>query len=45
MWLYNPKVKFFYGSPVVAIIDFLAKLAPFSEPVLHLVDKNPRMKR
>jgi nitrous oxidase accessory protein len=45
MWLYNPKVKFFYGSPVIAIIDFLAKLAPFSEPVLHLVDKNPRMKR
>jgi nitrous oxidase accessory protein len=45
MWLYNPSVKFFYGSPVIAIIDFLAKLAPFSEPVLNLVDNNPRMKR
>jgi nitrous oxidase accessory protein len=45
MWLYNPSVKFFYGSPVVAIIDFLAKLAPFSEPVLQLSDNNPRMKR
>ncbi len=45
MWLYNPNVKFFYGSPVIAIIDFLAKLAPFSEPVLQLSDNNPRMKR
>jgi nitrous oxidase accessory protein len=45
MWLYNPSVKFFYGSPVIAIIDFLAKLAPFSEPVLQLSDNNPRMKR
>ena len=45
MWLYNPNVKFFYGSPVIAIIDFLAKLAPFSEPVLQLSDQNPRMKR
>jgi nitrous oxidase accessory protein len=45
MWLYNPSVKFFYGSPVIAIIDFLAKLAPFSEPVLQLSDNSPRMKR
>ncbi len=45
MWLYNPSVKFFYGSPVIAIIDFLAKLAPFSEPVLQLSDNNPRIKR
>ncbi len=45
MWLYNPNVKFFYGSPVIAIIDFLAKLAPFSQPVLLLSDQNPRMKR
>lgn len=45
MWLYNPNVKFFYGSPVIAIIDFLAKLAPFSEPVHLLTDQTPRMKR
>ncbi len=45
MWLYNPNVKFFYGSPVIAIIDFLAKLAPFSEPSLLLSDQNPRIKR
>ncbi|MCH9812983.1 MAG: nitrous oxide reductase family maturation protein NosD [Epsilonproteobacteria bacterium] len=45
MWLYNPDVKFFYGSPVIAIIDFLAKLAPFSEPVLQLKDHKPRIQR
>ncbi|WP_200763988.1 nitrous oxide reductase family maturation protein NosD [Nitrosophilus alvini] len=44
MWLFNPNVKFFYGSPVISILNFLAKLAPFSEPVLLLTDKHPRMK-
>lgn len=41
MWLYNPSVKFFYGSPVISIINFLAKLAPFSEPVNMFEDKSP----
>jgi len=43
VWLLNPNVKFFYGSPVISILNFLAKLAPFSEPVLLLSDKHPRM--
>lgn len=43
LWLYNPDVKFFYGSPVIGILNFLAKLAPFSEPVFLLADKEPRM--
>ena len=42
MWLYNPAVKFFYGSPVISIINFLAKLAPFSDPLYLLSDKKPR---
>ena len=41
IWLLNPNVKFFYGSPVISILNFLAKLAPFSEPVLLLRDKKP----
>ena len=45
MWLYNPNVKFFYGSPVISIINFLAKLAPFSEPIELLRDKHPRMNK
>ena len=43
VWLYNPNVKFFYGSPVISILNFLAKLAPFSEPVLLLSDEHPKM--
>ena len=43
MWLLNPNVKFFYGSPVISILNFLAKLAPISEPVKLLTDKHPKM--
>jgi nitrous oxidase accessory protein len=43
MWLINPNVKFFYASPVISILNFLAKLAPISEPVKLLTDKHPKM--
>ncbi len=43
MWLFNPSLKFFYGSPVITIINFLAKLAPISEPVVLAIDKHPKM--
>jgi len=43
VWLLNPNIKFFYGSPVISILNFLAKLAPFSEPVLLVNDKHPKM--
>ena len=43
MWLLNPNVKFFYGSPVISILNFLAKLAPFSEPLKLLTDPKPLM--
>jgi nitrous oxidase accessory protein len=43
MWLLNPNVRFFYGSPVISILNFLAKLAPFSEPVKLVVDPKPLM--
>jgi len=43
VWLLNPNIKFFYGSPVISILNFLAKLAPFSEPVLLLSDEHPKM--
>jgi nitrous oxidase accessory protein len=41
LWLYNENVKFFYGSPVISLLNFLAKLAPFSEPVFLFEDKEP----
>ena len=43
MWMLNNNVKFFYASPVISIMNFLAKLAPFSEPVKLLEDPEPMM--
>ncbi len=44
MWIYNPSVKFFYGSPVISMLNFLSKLAPFSKPLFLLEDQKPKMK-
>ncbi len=44
LWVYNPNVKFFYGSPVISLLNFLAKLAPFSEPIFLMQDKKPKLK-
>lgn len=41
LWHYNNKVKFFYGSPVMTLMNFLSNLAPFVEPNLLLEDKKP----
>lgn len=38
---YMPSVKFFYGSPVISVINFLSRLIPFSEPVIIAIDENP----
>ncbi len=43
MWFFNPSLKFFYGSPVIGIINFLAKLAPISEPVELAKDLHPKI--
>jgi nitrous oxidase accessory protein len=43
LWIYNPSVKFFYGSPIISLLNFLAKLAPFSEPLFLLEDPKPAM--
>ena len=41
LWIYNPDVKFFYGSPVISLLNFLAKLAPFSKPLFLMEDQEP----
>lgn len=45
LWVYNADVKFFYGSPVISLLNFLAKLAPFSEPVFLMEDTQPKLKQ
>lgn len=44
LWLYNNAIKFFYGAPIMSLLNFLAKLVPFSEPEILLKDKFPMMK-
>jgi len=43
MWMLNPNIKFFYASPIISIMNFLAKIAPLSEPIKLLEDKRPKM--
>ncbi len=44
LWIYNPDVKFFYGSPVISLLNFLAKLAPFTKPIFLLEDEKPKVR-
>jgi len=44
LWHYNHKIKFFYASPVMTLMNFLSQLAPFVEPVFLLEDTKPVFK-
>lgn len=41
LWTFDRDLKFFYGSPLLLVLDFLERLAPFSQPKLVLRDKSP----
>jgi len=41
LWHYNHKVKFFYGSPIMVLLNFMSELAPFIEPILLIEDTKP----
>lgn len=43
IWMDAPNTRFFKGTPLLEVVDFLDRLAPFSEPELLLEDKNPVM--
>jgi nitrous oxidase accessory protein len=43
LWIETPSVTFFRNSPVLELLDFLERLAPFSAPSLILRDTAPRM--
>jgi nitrous oxidase accessory protein len=45
IWLEVPPAAFFRGSPLFEAIDFLDRLAPFSEPTLIVRDASPRFAR
>ncbi|MEN8249014.1 MAG: nitrous oxide reductase family maturation protein NosD [Bacteroidota bacterium] len=44
LWAFNKNVKFFYGAPILEVLDFLERLAPFSKPKFVLEDKKPMYK-
>ncbi len=41
LWRFEPNIKFFYGAPILSILDYLEKLAPFSKPQFVLKDPKP----
>lgn len=45
LWRDRPYAQFFKGSPLLEVIDFLERLAPFSEPSLLIRDKVPVMNK
>ena len=45
IWMEVPQAAFFRASPLLEVIDFLDRLAPFSTPTLILRDEAPRFER
>ena len=41
LWHYNNKIKYFYASPVISMLNFLLQIAPFIEPIVLLEDTAP----
>ena len=41
LWHENNKIKFFYAVPVMSLLNFLLKLAPFMEPNMIMQDSKP----
>lgn len=43
IWMDVPSAQFFKGSPMLEVLDFLERLAPFTSPEMVLRDSQPRM--
>ncbi|MCW8974616.1 MAG: nitrous oxide reductase family maturation protein NosD [Sedimenticola sp.] len=43
IWMDVPYAQYFKGSPVLEVLDFLERLAPFSDPDMILRDEKPLM--
>ncbi len=44
LWMDRPTTRFFRGSPSLELMDFVERLAPFSNPYLVLSDPKPRIR-
>ena len=45
LWMDLPEAAFFKATPLLTALDFVERLAPFTEPLIMLRDKKPRMGR
>jgi len=45
IWRDSPYAQFFKGSPLLETLDFLERLAPFSDPDLLIRDTAPKLKK
>ncbi|MBI3094483.1 MAG: nitrous oxide reductase family maturation protein NosD [Rhodocyclales bacterium] len=45
IWIELPPARFFKTAPVLELLDFLERLAPFSSPELTLKDEQPRFRK
>lgn len=45
IWMDVPDAAFFLGTPMLSLIDFLERLAPFTKPLIMLNDEKPRFRR
>ncbi|MGE5547990.1 MAG: nitrous oxide reductase family maturation protein NosD [Solirubrobacterales bacterium] len=45
VWMDVPNTRFFKGTPLLEVVDFLDRLAPFSQPIVMLEDPHPRLAR
>ncbi|KRT55286.1 nitrous oxide reductase family maturation protein NosD [endosymbiont of Ridgeia piscesae] len=43
IWMDVPPARFFKGAPVLEVMDFLERLAPFTHPNMLVRDKKPMM--
>jgi len=44
LWMDRPMTRFFRGSPMLDLIDFIERLAPFTDPPLVLRDPTPSVR-
>ncbi|MBT3238324.1 MAG: nitrous oxide reductase family maturation protein NosD [Rhodospirillaceae bacterium] len=43
LWMDVPTAAYYRASPLLSLVDFLERLAPFSEPIVLLRDEKPQM--
>jgi nitrous oxidase accessory protein len=45
LWSHRPGARFFYAAPIISVINFMARLMPFSEPALLATDPQPVVRK